>query len=130
MTGINAIKQAKKIFQNEILQYLIENGWTEVESKEMLRELPIIYAVKNEDRNPACWCFIIEDETPTYLGKFLAVSVVLNQKNVIDEFFMVSIDDFSKMDSLYLRQNDDLYNKSKLDMSIQEIIIQLPLLLK
>ena len=125
--GKNAIKKAKKIIRNEILQWLLDKGLTTFEAKKTVLELPIIYAVKNENKDIALWCFRIEEDTRRF-DKVLAVSVVSDTKNVIDDFFLFSVNDFTRTNFLILSKNNSLYRSSKIESSdVEEVIAHLQL---
>ena len=123
--GINAVKKAKKNIQNEILQWLLNKGLTAYEAEKTISELPIIFAVKNENKDNALWCFLISEYTRKF-DKVLAVSVVPDDKEVIDDFFLFSVQDFTRTNFLILSKNNSLYRSSKIESSdVEEAIIQL-----
>jgi inorganic pyrophosphatase/exopolyphosphatase len=123
--GFYAIKKARKNIRNDIRQWLLNKGLTEFETEKTVSELPIIFAVKNENKDISLWCFLIEEKIRKY-DKVLAVSVVLDTKKMIDDFFLFSISDFTRTNFLILSKNNSLYHTSKIEnKGIEEIITQL-----
>ena len=123
--GINAIKKAKKNIRNDILQWLLYKGLTAFEAERTVSKLPIIFAVKNENKDVSLWCFLISEDTRRF-DNVLAVSVVLDTKKMIDDFFLFSVQDFTRTNFLILSKNDPLYHSSKIESSsVEEIITQL-----
>jgi len=123
--GINAVKRAKKSFRNNIFQWLLNKGLTAFEAEKTVSELPIIFAVKNENKEISLWCFLISEDMRRF-DNVLAVSVVLDTKKVIDDFFLFSVNDFTRTNFLILSKNNSLYRSSKIDRSsMEEIITQL-----
>jgi len=56
----------------------------------------------------------------------LAVSVISNAKEEIDDFFLFSVNDFTRTGFLILSKNNSLYRSSKIESSsVEEIITQL-----
>jgi len=123
--GINAIKRARKNIRNDIFQWLFNKGLTEVEAKKITWELPIIFSVKNEDKDVSFWCFMITESTRRF-DNALAISVVPGRKKVIDDFFLFSIKDFTSTNCLIFSKNSSLYHDAKMEGSrIEEKITQL-----
>jgi hypothetical protein len=123
--GINAIKKAKKNFQNDIRQWLSNKCFTTFEVEKTVSELPIVFAVKNENKDISLWCFLIEEKIRKF-DNVLAVSVVPDRKNVIDDFFLFSVQDFTQTNFLILFKNSSLYRSSKIESGgVEEIITQL-----
>jgi DNA invertase Pin-like site-specific DNA recombinase len=123
--GFYAIKKAKKNIRNEIFQWLLNKGFTEFEAEKTVSELPIIFAVKNKNKHLSHWCFRILEDTRRF-DNVLAISVVLDTKTMIDDFFLFSVHDFTQTNYLILSQYNPLYCSSKIENSgVEEIIIQL-----
>ena len=123
--GINAIKKTKKNIRNEIFQWLLNKGLTEFEAEKTVSELPIIFAVKNENKDISLWCFIIEEKIRRF-DTVLAVSVVSGTKKMIDDFFLFSVREFTRTNFLILSKHNSLYRSSKIENSgVEEIITQL-----
>jgi DNA invertase Pin-like site-specific DNA recombinase len=123
--GFYAVKRAKKNIYNEIRNWLLHKELSEFEVEKILRKLPIIFAVKNENKDISLWCFIIEEKNRRF-DKVLAVSVENDTKKVIDDFFQLSVNDFTRTNFLILSNNNSLYRSSKIDSSgVEEIITQL-----
>jgi len=122
--GVNAVKKAKKNIQNDIFKWLLDKGLTQPDAKNIVCELPIVFAVKIETKGISNWCFLIEEENRRY-DNILAISVDADKTNVIDEYFLFSVENFSRHNYLCLSQNDSLYNSSKIEIGyIKEIIKQ------
>lgn len=120
--GINAIKRANKSFKNDIFKWLLNQGANEFEANIILDKLPIIYAVKLEDKDVSLWCFLISEEIRRF-EDVLAVSVIPDHKKVINDFFFLTTNDFTKTDFLIMTENSSLYHKTKTDSGkIEEII--------
>src|SRR5690606_37352580 len=88
--GINAVKRAKKNIRNDIFQWLLNKGLTAFEAEKVVSELPIIFAVKNETKDFSLWCFLVEEKHRRF-ENVLAVSIIADRKNVIDDFFLFSV---------------------------------------
>ncbi|GHT65758.1 hypothetical protein FACS189452_00460 [Bacteroidia bacterium] len=123
--GINAVKQARKHIRNEILQWLLGKGLTAFEAEKTLLELPIIFAVKNDDKDVALWCFVIEEKEHRF-DNVLAVSVVIDSKEKIDDFLLLSVQNFTRTNFLILSSNNALYRTSKIEINnLEETVTQL-----
>lgn len=123
--GINAIKRARKNIRNDIFQWLLPKGFTEFEARVITRELPIIFSVKIEDNENPFWCFLISEKTRRF-DDALAISVVPDQKKVIDDFFLFSVQDFTRSNFLIFNKNSSIYHSAKIEGSrIEEKITQL-----
>ena len=128
-TGLKNIKfvnWVKNIILNNIKQWLLTSkSLTEFEAKRIVSELPIIFAVKHDDKDTPHWCFMIDEKIRRF-DNVLAVNIVANKINVIDSFFLLSVQDFTQTNFLILTQNSSLYYISKIEKdSIEKIIIQL-----
>ena len=123
--GFYAVKRARKNFRNDILQWLLNKGLTAFEAEKTVSKLPIIFAVKNENKDISRWYFRISEDTRKF-DNVLAVSVVPDNKKMIDDFFLFSVDDFTRTNFLILSQNNSLYRSSKIENSdVEEIITKL-----
>jgi len=122
--GANAIKRTKKNIRREIFQWLLDKGLTAFEANELVLELPIVFAVKNQDKDISLWCFLISEEMRRF-DNVLAVSVIPDTKNVIDDFFLFSVQDFTRTNYLILSKNSSRYYSSKLESSAIEETIKL-----
>ena len=123
--GINAVKRAKKNIRNDIRQWLLHKGLNPFEAEKVLSELPIVFAVKNEIKDSSLWCFLVEEKMRRY-ENVLAISVVADRKNVIDDFFLFSVEDFTRTNFLILSKNGSLYRNSRIESNgVEEVIIKL-----
>ena len=123
--GFYAIKKAKKNIRNDIFQWLLNKGLTAFEAEKTVSKLPIIFAVKNESKDICHWCFRISEEMRRF-DNVLAVSIVPDTKEMIDDFFLFSVRDFTRTNFLILLINNPLYRSSKIDSSgVEEIVTQL-----
>ena len=123
--GFYAIKKARKNIRNDIFQWLLNKGFTAFEAEITVTKLPIIFAVKNENKDISHWCFRISEDMRRF-DNVLAVSVVPDTKKMIDDFFLFSVQDFTRTNFLILSKNNSLYHTSKIDnRGIEEIITQL-----
>lgn len=120
--GINSIKRARKSLKNDIFKWLVNKGVKEFDASIILDELPIIFAIKHEHKDASHWCFMISEEICKF-DNVLGVSVLLNRKNPIDEFFFLSTNDFTKTNFLVLIENNSLYLRTKTDNSEMEEIM-------
>jgi len=122
--GFHAVKRAKKNLRNDIFQWLLNKGLSVFEAQKTVSELPIIFAVKNENKDIALWCFIIEEKNRKF-DNVIAVSVVPDTKKMTDDFFLFSINDFTQTNFLILSKNNSLYHSSKINSSgVKKIITQ------
>jgi len=123
--GFYAVKRAKKIIYNDIRNWLLNKKLSEFEAEKILQELPIIFAVRNENKDTFHWCFLISEDTRRF-DKVLAISVVPDTKKMIDDLFLFSINDFTQTNFLIFSKHDPLYRNSKIESSsVEEIITQL-----
>jgi hypothetical protein len=123
--GFYAVKKAKKIIRNDIRQWLLNKGLTAFEAEKTVSKLPIIFAVKNENKDISLWCFRISEDTRRF-DSVLAVSIVPDTKKMIDDFFLFSVNDFTRTNFLILFKNNSLYRSSKIENSgVEEVITQL-----
>jgi DNA invertase Pin-like site-specific DNA recombinase len=122
--GIVAVKRARKLIKNDILQWLLDKGLYYFEACKLLSELPIIFSVKHENNNIPLYCFIITEKDRKF-DNVLAASVILDNKKMIDDFFLLSIKDFTHTNYLVLSKNSHLYNTSKLENNRIEESIKL-----
>lgn len=121
--GINATRNAKKIIQNEIFEWLKGKGLSDFEVGALVSELPIIFSVKIENEDSSDWCFLISEEIRRY-DNVLAISIVPNLKKVIDEFFYLEVKDFTNTNFLVLSKNSSLYNHTKIDSNSLDKIVK------
>lgn len=123
--GIYAIKHARKLVRNDIFQWLLKTGLLYFEAHEVLSELPIIFSVKCENKDtPPLYCFLITEKNRRF-DNVLAISVVPDNKQMIDDFFLLSIQDFTLSNYLILSKNNNLYNASKIESNRIEETIKL-----
>jgi hypothetical protein len=123
--GFYAVRKAKKNIRNDIRQWLLNKGLSAFEAEKTVSELPIIFAVKSEDKDIFHWCFRISEKIRRF-DNVLAVSVVPDNKKMIDDFFFFSVYDFTRTNFLILSKNNSLYRSSKIESSgVEEIITQL-----
>lgn len=112
--GINAIKKAKKYIRNNILQWLLSQGLDGFEAEKITMELPIIFAIKVENKHLTNWCFLISEQTRKF-DNVLAISVVPDHKQVIDGFFLLPVQNFTLTDYLILSKNSSVYHNCKIE---------------
>lgn len=122
--GINAVRRARKNITNDIFQWLINKGLTEFEAEEIMSELPIIFSVKIENEDISYWCFLISEKIRKY-DNVMAISVVPNRKEVIDEFFLFPVECFSSTNFLVFSKNSSLYHNAKIESNKIEQTIKL-----
>ncbi|MES2266162.1 MAG: recombinase family protein [Bacteroidota bacterium] len=123
--GINAIKRARKNIRNDVFQWLLNKGLTDFEAREITRALPLIFGIKNEDKDISFWHFLISEKTRRF-DNALAISVVPDQEKAIEGFFSFSIKDFTPTNFLIFNKNSSIYHNTKIEGSrIEEKIIQL-----
>ena len=71
------------------------------------------------------WCFLIEEKTRRF-DNVLAISVVPDNKKMIDDFFLLPVQDFTRTNFLILFKNSSLYRSSKTDSDgVEEFITEL-----
>lgn len=122
--GINTIKRARKLIKIDIFQWLLNNGLSYFEATELLSELPIIFSIKQENKNTVSYCFIITEKNRRF-DNVLAVTVIPDTKKIIDDFFLISVQDFTLTNYLILLKNSSLYLTSKIESNKIEEIIKL-----
>ena len=123
--GINAIKRAKKNIKNDILNWLLSKGATHFEGYKLLSELPIIFSLRSDFKNLHLWCFLISEQIRKF-DTVLAISVIPERKRIIDDFFLLSVRDFTVSGFLILSTDTPLYDKSKIkENKIEDVILSL-----
>lgn len=122
--GINTIKRARKLIRTDIFHWLLSKGLSHFEIAELLSELPIIFSVKHDNKNGQLCCFLITEEIRKF-DNVLAISVVLDTKKIIDDFFLFSIQHFTHTNYLILSKNSSLYYASKIENNRIEDTIRL-----
>ncbi len=121
--GANAVKRAKRDIQNNILQWLLSKGMGSFEAQKIVMELPIIFAVKIENKFITQWCFLISEKNRKF-DSALAVSVIPQSKEVIDDFFILPVINFTKSDFLILSKNMPHYRIFKIESDKVEELIE------
>lgn len=120
--GIRAKNRARKFFLNNIRQWLLSKGMTPFEAEKIIMELPIIFAVKLENKHLIQWCFLISEKTRNF-DEVLSISVTTDHKQIIDEFFLIPTESFAVTDYLILNKNSSTYYNCKIDKDkIEEIM--------
>lgn len=114
--GVNAMKRAKMNIQKDITQWFIQNGLSEFEADEIITELPVIFSVKLSKDSASHWCFVISEDIRRY-DNVLGLSIVLDQKKILDEIFMLSTEDFTSSNYLIFSEEDKIYNNTKIESS-------------
>lgn len=122
--GIYAINRARKLIKNDVFQWLLEKGLLFFEANELLSELPIIFSVKHENKNGQLYCFLITEKIRRF-DNVLAISIVPDNKKMIDDFFLLSVQDFTCTNYLILSKNSSLYYASKIENNRIEDTIKL-----
>ncbi len=112
--GINAIKRAKKQVRNNIFQWLKERNVQEFEASKIISELPIIFAIKLENKYLTQWCFLIPEKARKY-DNALAISIIPKAKQGFDDFFMLPIKNFTNNNFLIFSKNGSQYYKWKIE---------------
>ncbi|MBS9766131.1 MAG: recombinase family protein [Flavobacteriaceae bacterium] len=111
--GLNAIKKAKKSMKTIIYDWLLNKGFTEFESYKIIDRLPVIFAIKLK-KDISLNCFIIPEDIRAF-EKVLAVSVVPDKKELIDNFFLLPVECFTTTNFLILLEYSNLYKNSKVE---------------
>jgi DNA invertase Pin-like site-specific DNA recombinase len=120
--GINTVKKAKKNIDTDILKWLLSKGLTDFEAYKVILELPVVYSVKVENMNASNWCFWISEKMRNY-DHILAVSATFNSRQLIDEFFLFSVKEFTQTNFLIFFEGSELYQRSRIiDYEIEESI--------
>jgi len=80
---------------------------------------------QNQNKDFSHWCFRISEDTRRF-DSVLAISVVPDTKEMLDNFFLFSINDFTRTNFLILSQNNSVYRSSKIESSsVEEAITRL-----
>jgi DNA invertase Pin-like site-specific DNA recombinase len=122
--GINAIKQAKKNFRNDILIWLSNKGLAEFEAIELMAELPIIFSIQLENKYISHCCFLISEKMRRY-ESVLGISVNMESKKMVENFFLLPTQNFTRTDFLILSNDNSLYHESKITVDKLEETIKL-----
>ncbi|MDR0830022.1 MAG: hypothetical protein LBN95_07925 [Prevotellaceae bacterium] len=116
----NAIKNVRKNLLNDIFQWLLSKGVDVSYAESLTQDLPIVFAIGGDNK----WCFVIDEQIRRF-ETVLAVSVIVEKTAVIDGYFLLSVQDFSRTDFIVFSQNDPLYSSSKVEINSPEEIIKL-----
>lgn len=123
--GVNAIKRAQKNIEQDITNWFISSGLSEYEADEVMSELPVVFSVKLNKESASHWCFVISEHVRKY-DHVLALSIVLDQKKLLDEIFMLSTEDFTSSNFLIFSEADSIYNNAKIENNeIEEKVTEL-----
>lgn len=112
--GVNAIKRARKTIEHDIVQWFRQRGLSEYEADEIIYELPVVFSVKLDNQSTPQWCFVISEHVRKY-DHVLALSIVLDRQNILDEIFMLSTEEFTSSNFLVFSQDDRIYTNAKIE---------------
>ena len=110
----NAMKKANSIIRDNIYNILKSACETEFDIALITKSLPIIFAIKSESKGIPLWHFII-DEYERNFDNVLAVGLAPEKDNMIDDFFLLSVQDFTQHNFLTIHKDSPLYHSSKLE---------------
>lgn len=112
--GIYRINKSKKFIESELRDMFIKQGLDEDESEKKLRKFPLIYTVNYSDENmKKSNLFVIEEPTRNH-DKVLAVSISLNNKDIIDDVFLIPTNDFNECNFFLMSNVDKIYSDYKI----------------
>ena len=121
----NAIKKANSIIRNDIYNIIKSECETEFDVALITKSLPIIFAIKDENKGVPSWCFII-DEYERNFDNVLAVGLAPEKDNTINDFFLLSVQDFTQTNFLIIDKDTPLYHSSKIEgIGIKKAVFQL-----
>lgn len=121
--GINTIKKVKKNIRNDILKWLSEKGLPDLEAAGLINELPMIFSNQLEDGQISHCCFIIPESMRQY-ENVLAISVNMDSKTMIENFFLLPTQYFTRTNFLILSNDNKLYHNSKITVDKLEETIK------
>lgn len=127
--GIRKVNRVKTFLRHEIQSILARQNAAHEESFWILRNLPVVFSVSFFRDSVQHWCFVSSEELRSY-KLVLGVSIVLDQLDPMDKFFIFDTEDFSENNILLLSQSDPKFSsyhvpKEKVQESLEKLILQL-----
>jgi len=123
--GIHLINTIAKFFHQEIIGLLIKKGLSEDETALAIKKFPISFSINFYRDSTPHWCFIIPEEMRNF-DFVLGISLVLDQRDPIDKFFMIPTKDFNPCNFLVFAENDNSYSGYKLEsQQVQDKMVAL-----
>lgn len=122
--GVNSIKKARRNIDNDVERWLLNRGATEFEADDIVSGLPIIFSVKHENTFASSWCFLISEKMRNF-DNVLAIGVFEDSKKPINDFFMLSLKNFTTTNFLILSENSQLYHETKIETSDLEEVVKI-----
>ncbi len=123
--GLYTIKKVRKIIQKEVGGLFMKQGLSEREARVIAERLPIVFGVNFYRESISHWCFLIEEKIRNY-DYVLAVSIAIDQREPIDNFFLIPADDFSVANFIVFSENERSYLNYKIEREqIEERVLDL-----
>ncbi|MES3032004.1 MAG: recombinase family protein [Patescibacteria group bacterium] len=112
--GVYKISKAKQVVFNEIKQLLSKRIGSEENTDLLLKNFPIVFSVTFYKSSLPLWCFAIPDKFRQH-DSILAISIVLDKRDLLDQLFILPTEKFSRNNFLLLEESDDSLNNYKID---------------
>ena len=95
----------------------------------MLRDMPVVFSVRFYRDSISQWCFATNETLRGY-KVVLGVSIVLDQRDPMDRFFILPTEDFTGNNIFLLSESDEQYTryhvpKEKVQESLEQLIAAL-----
>lgn len=121
--GIRAINRAQLSALKEIEQLLIKHGLDEGEVEAIIQKFPLILSINFYKNSIPHSCFVIGESLRKY-EYVLGVSLELDKKELLGNFFLLPTQDFNPSNFLIIPEKDQTYNSYKIDKDdIEEKIL-------
>lgn len=112
--GIYTIKKARKLIQKEVGSLFTKQGLSEREAREIAEKLPVVFGVNFYRESIPHRCFLIEENIRNY-DYVLAVSIIIDQREPVDEFFLIPTSDFSVTNFIVFSEDERSYLNYKVE---------------
>jgi|SRR5579872_547369 len=123
--GVNLINRIKESALSEIEQLLNQRGLNAGEVESVLPKIPITFSISFFRESVPHWCFVIDESLRQYDYVF-AVSIVLDKRDPIDQFFMLPTKDFNTSNFMVCSEQDSAFSNYKIEKDqIQSKIVEL-----
>lgn len=123
--GIHTINRVRLSALKEVEQLLMTQGLNEGEIEAVLPRIPLTFSVSFYKESVPHWCFVIDESMRQY-DFVLGISIVLDKRNPIDQFFMLPTKDFNTSNFIVCSEKDSEFSSYKIQHEqIQESILSL-----
>lgn len=80
------------------------------EAQRILSDIPVVFSVRFYRDSVPNWCFVCSESLRQHQS-VLEISIVLDQRDPIDKFFVFPTDDFTNSNTLLLSESDEKFKE-------------------